>query len=310
MDLPPEYNKIFDKKLIIITGVARSGTTLLGKIVGSFSNAHYCFEPHTFILIPPLIQKGYLSEKQGSELLKALLFEELFLQILHGRYVNFNKNEDSYIGNYIDPEAIKLRWKNYKRRKDIIEYLKNYDYLFILKIPNIQPILETVKKIFKGVKLIHVIRDGNDVVSSSVRRDFYSRDYLNKRSIDWSEEINSLKEPWFIDKKNQGLFFKWNYYTRAAYIWRILTEMGLKFADHNKTNVLQLKHEDFIKNPIFLLGKIEEFSGQNRTHISMRHIETIKSYKQREYPDNTTNIELPEREKFVKLRKKLGYIKL
>jgi len=35
----------------------------------------------------------------------------------------------------------------------------------------------------------------------------------------------------------------------------------------------------------------------------------LLSISRGEYPDNTMNIESPEREKFVNLRQKLGYIK-
>ena len=57
MNLPPDYNKIFKNNLVVITGVARSGTTLLGKIIGSLSDTHFIFEPPTFRLIPPLIKE-------------------------------------------------------------------------------------------------------------------------------------------------------------------------------------------------------------------------------------------------------------
>lgn len=307
MDLAPDYNEIFANGLVVITGVARSGTTLLGKIIGSLSNTHYLFEPSTFRLIPPLIQECYLKERQGGEILKAILFEELYLQTIHGRYVNFNEKDDSYIGHYIDSEKIKLRWKKYKRRKDVIEDLEKNNYLFVLKIPNIQPSLNTLKNLFHDMKLIHCIRDGNDVVSSSIRRDFYTQDHLSKRNIDWSSEINSLKIPWFIDKKDRHFFSKWNHYTRAAHIWRILTEIGLKFADENKTNVFQFKFEDLIKNPEFFIEGIERFVGKKRTDITIQHLDSIRFYRQREYPDNTPNIEQPEREKFVELQKELGY---
>ncbi len=307
MELAPDYNKLFANNIVVITGVARSGTTLLGKIIGSFSNTHFIFEPPTFRLIPPLIEEGYLKERQGGETLKAVLFEELYLQIIHGRYINFNEKDDSYIGHYVNPEIIKQRWKKYRRRKDVIEDLENKNYLFVLKIPNIQPSLKTLKNLFHDIKFIHCIRDGNSIVSSSIRRDFFTQDYLNKRSVDWSNEISSIKIPWFINKKDYQYFSKWTQYTRAAYIWRILTEMGLNFADENKKYVFQFKFEDFINNPEPFVGKIEKFVGKKRSDITIQHIESIKSYKQLIYPDNTPNIEPPEREKFVNLRKKLKY---
>jgi hypothetical protein len=307
MYLPPDYNKIFANNLIVITGVARSGTTLLGKIIGSLLDIHFIFEPPTFRLIPPMIKEGYLKERQGCEILKAILFEELYLQIIHGRYVNFNDKDDSYIGHYVDSEKIKQRWKKYRRRKDIIDDLEKNNNIFVLKIPNIQPSLNTIIDIFPNLKLIHCIRDGNDIVSSSIRRDFYTLDFLNKRNIEWSYEVNSLKIPWFIEKKDRQFFSKWNQYTRVAHIWRVLTEMGLKFADDNKTNVFQFKFEDFIKDKESYIDKIEKFVGKKRTKITTQHLDSINTYSQFDYPDNTSNIELPEREKFVELRKNLGY---
>ena len=308
MDLAPDYNKLLANNIIAITGVARSGTTLIGKVIGSLTDTFYLFEPPTFRLIPPLIQEGYLKEKQGIQVLKAILFEELYLQIIHGRYINFNKKDDSYIGHYIDPEKIKERWNNFKRRKDVIEELEKKSFLFVLKIPNIQPSLETIKKIFPNIKLIHLIRDGNDNISSSIRRDFYTIEYLNKRDIDWSNEINSLKIPWFINKKDRELFSKWNQYTRSAHIWRVLTEMGMEFTNKNKKNVLEFKFEDFVKEPIPFIDRIEKFVGKKRTDITIKHIESIKTYKQRVYQDNTSNIESPEKEKYIELRKKLKYL--
>jgi len=307
MDLAPDYNKIFANNLVVITGVARSGTTLLGKIIGSFLDTYYIFEPPTFRLIPPLIHKGYLKERQGTELLKAILFDELYLQIIHGRYINFNEKDDSYIGHYVDPELIKERWKKYRRRKDVIEVLENNNYLFVLKIPNIQPSLNVLKNLFNDIKFVHCIRDGNNIVSSSIRKDFFTQDFLNKRYIDWSNEINSIKIPWFINKKDYSFFLKWNQYTLSAYIWRILTEMGLNYTKNNRKNVFEFKFEDFIKKPMKFAGEMEKFVGKKQTNITRKHLDSIKSYKQLIYPDNTPKIESPEKEKFVNLRKKLGY---
>lgn len=307
MDLTPDYNKIFANNLIVITGVARSGTTLLGKIIGSFSDTHYIFEPPTFRLIPPLIHNSYLKEGQGSQLLKAILFDELYLQIIHGRYINFNEKDDSFIGHYIEPEKIKKRWKKYRRRKDVIEDIQSKNYLFVLKIPNIQPSLNILKNLFNDIKFVHCIRDGNNIVSSSIRRDFFTQDYLNKRSIEWSNDFGSIKIPWFINKNDYQSFSKWNQYTRSAYIWRILTEMGLNYTKNNEKNVFEFKFEDFLKNSKPFVGQIEKFVGKKQTDITRKHLDSIKSYKQLIYPDNTPNIESPEREKFVNLRKKLGY---
>jgi len=307
MDLTTNYDSIFENRLIVVTGVARSGTTIIGKITGSLKNSHYIFEPSTFFLFPTLIKNKCVSEEQGESLFKAIMFEDFYLQIIQGRYVNFNKEEDSYIGNYLNLDNFDRRCKRLKRKMDVLEYLKNDDCRFIVKNPNLQPCMSILQRIYPGVKFIDVIRDGVDVVGSAIRRDFYSEKFLNERNVEWSYLINNLKVPWFVEEEERENFSHWNHYTRSAYIWRILTESGLKFAEDNKKNVLQFKYEDFIKNSEIFTTKIEEFVGKKRTDITMKHIESTKTYEYREYPDPTSNIESPEKEKFIELRKKLGY---
>lgn len=308
MDLTTNYDSIFENRLIVVTGVARSGTTLIGKITGSLKNSHYIFEPSTFFLFPTLIKNKCVSEEQGESLFKAIMFEDFYLQMIQGRYVNFNKEEDSYIGNYLNLDNFDRRCKKLKRKMDVLEYLKNDDCRFIVKSPNLQPCMSILQRIYPGVKFIDVIRDGVDVVGSAIRRDFYSEIFLNERNVEWNYMINNLKVPWFVEENQRYAFSNWNHYTRSAYIWRILTERGLKFAEDNKKNVLQFKYEDFIKNPETFVEKIWKFVGKNRTDITMKHIESTKTYEYRKYPDPTSNIESPEKEKFINLRKKLGYV--
>ena len=113
--------------------------------------------------------------------------------------------------------------------------------------------------------------------------------------------------PWFIEKKYRESFSKWNHHTRVAYIWRTLTEKGLKFASENKKFVMQFKLEDFMENPEIFVDEIERFVGQKSTGLTAKHIDSVKSHKNRVYPDNTQFIEESERKKFIELRQKLGY---
>jgi len=307
MELSPNYDEIFTDRLVVITGVARSGTSILEKIIGSFTDTYYSFEPVSFALIPPLIKNGFLPKEQGGELLKAILFEDIFLQMIHGRNVNFNEKDDSYIGNYIDPEIIKKSWSKFRRRQDVMEYLKETDYLFVIKNPNIQPVMDLIDNIFPGVRFIHILRDGNEVISSSIRKGFYSEDYFNKRSVDcWSgREINGINIPWFIEETEN--FSKWNQYTRCAHIWRILNEMGLKFAGDNADKVMQSRLEDVTTNPEKFVDSAERFLERKKTDITKKNLESIKTYQQMEYPNNTLHIEGSEKERYIKFMETLGY---
>ena len=58
------------KKIIIIAGPARSGTSILGKILGSCKNTEYWYEPETFQYISTLYNK--ISKKFGKYYLKGI----------------------------------------------------------------------------------------------------------------------------------------------------------------------------------------------------------------------------------------------
>ena len=76
-------------------------------------------------MLQNLIQEKYLAKKEGNVLLKSILFEDMYLSIIQGRYVNFNENNDSYIGNYVDINNVKESWKTFERRVDVLDYIKD-----------------------------------------------------------------------------------------------------------------------------------------------------------------------------------------
>ena len=166
---------------------------------------------------------------------------------------------------------------------------------------------DKVEDYLPEVKFVELVRDGNNVISSSIRRDFYSETDLNERLVMWSNRIDDLRIPWFIDQKYKKLFRKWNHQTRVAHIWRIQTQCGLDFASKNK-NILRFKLEQFAKSPNDFTKEVEKFLRRKRTEITNKNIKSVKTFKQRVYPDNTPDVLSPEKEKFISLRKKLGYL--
>jgi hypothetical protein len=82
---------------ILITGSARSGTSIMGKIIHSLKNVEYVFEPPTLVSLFSVIHE--MDEKHWSLLFQTYLYEEFLINAIAGRNLNFNTNDDSCIYN-------------------------------------------------------------------------------------------------------------------------------------------------------------------------------------------------------------------
>lgn len=126
LSVPYDYDKIFGKSTLFITGTGRSGTTLLGKILGSLENVYYLHEPNILHFLPVLHRNNASLQKQYAEMLKLILFEDYLLNLIHGRNVNFNELDLSYVGNYQKIDVVKERWSKFRRRQDVVDHLINF----------------------------------------------------------------------------------------------------------------------------------------------------------------------------------------
>lgn len=309
--IPPNYNDIFKRRVLIITGVGRSGTTILGKVFGSLNPAYYLFDAAIMRLLPILGVDKKTDKQTFSSLMQSLLFEDYFLQIIHGRKLNFNAQDDSYFNNYMSQKDAEQRWRQFSRRQDVMNYLKKARLLFVIKVPGFQPFCSVAEQIFPEAVFMHIIRNGNDVVLSAKKKGWYTDDFITTAMIDWVEKSKSqpnLNVPWYLDEQSKAHFAKWNQITRAASVWRNLTEQGMAFCQKNSKQCWQFKYEDFVKSPDALVARAEKAFKVRRTKITEAHLSSIKSHRMTQYPSIIKDIQAPEQAHFVSLMKKLNYL--
>ncbi len=68
-------NKIL-RNTIWITGCARSGTTILGKILSSLKGVEYAYEPEALLGLLPLVHN--IEKKYWNHIFESYLIEDLF----------------------------------------------------------------------------------------------------------------------------------------------------------------------------------------------------------------------------------------
>lgn len=287
--------KLFKNRLVIITGVGRSGTTILGKVIGSMQPCFYLFEPALL---------KYLSSFPYSEVFTKILFEDYFLPLIHGRG-NLNVNEWSYMGNYEPVQKINDRQKRLQRRSDAIYYVKLNNPLWVIKSNEFQHLMSFARVHFHNPRYIHIIRNGYDVVRSAVSRGWYTDDYCNNDIVENTYGGFAVRVPHFVsDHKDREKWAFWNAATRAACAWRHLTVQGMKYKKKCPESVIQFRYEDFCRQPLKFSSYLSTKLNLAQTELTMHHIKTVHSPDLKPF---NHNIDEPEQTKFYELNKRLGY---
>ena len=274
MRLPIDYKKLLTDRVIIITGAGRSGTSILGKVVGSMEPAYYLFEPSIMKFCNDL------------NTLRATIFEDYWLLQVQGRNRNNNTEDDSYYNNYNASSSL-------TNRNDAIE--ECYFSKLVIKLTEYQPMFGRMRHVFPGCKFVHIIRDGNDVVDSMCRRGWYTDDYMKTGFLDWVDN----GAPWFIDDDSKMRWYGWNQETRAACVWRCSTNS----VSHRVSDSCNVYYETLLKD-VSRLRTLKWFNLK-ATELTNQHALSIKEPK--EHPNIIDKIQQPERDKFLSLMGELGY---
>ena len=286
-------------KLIVITGFGRSGTTILGKVLGSMDNAVFAFEP-------PAMKT--LSEFGISNIPAKLLFETHFLPEIQGRG-NQNYLDDSCTHNYLDVDLVYRNSMNLRSRRDAEQYLADNDYKFILKNTCLQYNMGLIEQFFPGVKFVHIIRNGFDAIYSALSRGWYTDEYCNSDAVEDMIHHPKCDIVPYIDFESKFLWPDWNPATRAACAWRCAVTSGLRFKNANPDKCVQFKYEDFIKNTWRYVSMFQHKFNLSCSDLTLEHINSINDFKQKPQKNNVYSYQIvePERTKFINLNKKLKY---
>lgn len=205
MEFGVEWN--FDN-FIIITGVGRSGTTILGRILESLEN--------TFVLYEPVLPKYLMRYPTLDKAFRAILMEDYFMpMVLPG-----------------------------ERRKKKVLWLNGNNPRFILKTLESQFLIGRMRQIFPKAIIINAIRNGYDVIGSSVNRGWYTDDYLEHSLIDHVIRYRNCKIPWYMPERFRDLFIESDQVNRIALVWAVLVWEGMEHPE-----CVPWSYEVMMKNP-------------------------------------------------------------
>ena len=173
-------NKIL-QKTTWITGSARSGTTILGKILSTLKGVEYAFEPEIFYSLIPLIHN--VEKKYWTNIYETYLIEDLFCNLFLGRKINLKKNDDSSIYNSLNKKQINQKLHISLRRKEFDSFLKKNKKMLIIKIPDLARSLVKLQNYYPQNKFIVIQRNKSDIISSIIKKGWFKKGNIHTPEI-------------------------------------------------------------------------------------------------------------------------------
>ena len=252
-------NKILNN-LIWVTGCARSGTTILGKILSTLKNVEYGYEPEFLFGLLPKIHK--LHKQDWLDIYNTYIVEELFFNLCTGRKVNYKKNEDSYIGHSINSEDIKKKLNIEIRRIDFEEYLKKNKKQLIIKIPDVSKNLTILEKYYPKNKFIITKRNSESICASILKKNWFKRN----ESLPWIYNNPELF--------GENIYKKWIKLNEKKKAEIYIKEMN-KNCKKIKNKYIFV-YENLMKDPNKEINKICKFLNLKKTIKTKEIIKTVR----------------------------------
>ncbi|MBF0232789.1 MAG: sulfotransferase [Desulfamplus sp.] len=234
---------------ILLSGSARSGTTIIGKIIHSFENVEYVFEPPLLFSLISLIDS--LSESNWKLLYETYLYEEFYINSICGRSINCNRIDDSSIYKVKDNTQIENRLKNSLGKNEAEEIGKNR--ILAYKLPDIIPFIPNILNYYPTIRVIIIKRDAIDTINSLLTKKWFHDDSLKTNQI-WPFRIyEEMHVPYWVREEDDQKWLKMNEIDRCAYYYVRVSEGIEKI--HTK---IEISYRELLKNPIRVVSILAE----------------------------------------------------
>ena len=219
-----------DNKLIVLGGVGRSGTSILGKLVGSLSNVEFFYEPKTIDLLFSKVND--IEAESWKALFKRNIYDDLLINSLAGRCINTNRHDISSIYNYKDEGEVSLRLSR-SYPQDELDALANKQVIAFKLLDSIL-YTDRVQQHFPNLRALFIVRDPADTINSLYRKHWFSDKSLSINSpkpASVHKVHNSFRVPSFVGESDFDLWVSLSEHQRYGYYYSIVLKKMREYLD-------------------------------------------------------------------------------
>jgi len=260
------YDKCNDG--IVISGSARSGTTIVGNIIHSFKNVEYAFEPPLLYSLLPLISE--LNEDHWKLLYETYLYEEFLMSAISGRGINCNRMDDSSIYKVKSEKLINERLSKSLRKIDGEKLAQKSRIVY--KMPDVVPFLCRLKEYYPGTTVLIVLRKATYVFNSLLEKGWFSDKMLKEENLIWPYRcLNGIRIPFWVTSGDDKSWCEMDELHRIAYYY-----ISVHSPVEKIPNCITVKYDDLIENPLNTAKLMAEKLKLNFGDKTFEILDTVK----------------------------------
>lgn len=237
---------------VLVSGSARSGTTVLGKLIHSFSDVEYVFEPPTVIALFALLDA--LPESTWRFMYEAYLGEEFLANALAGRSINTNRADDSSIWAVKSEQEIKRRLERSWGKLELMGEAARS--VLAYKIPNIVPFLGQFHQRYPDTRLVVINRSAVETMQSLMRKGWF-HEIGDARNLVWPfREHDGVRIPYWVTDGDEDLWCRLGEIDRCAYYYLRMSD-----APPEGDKVLHLRYASLVTQPAKTAQQLADWLG-------------------------------------------------
>ena len=310
------FNECVDdglRNMIVVTGIYRSGTTITGKVIGSFKDIEYAYDPPLLFYLAYLQHLGRIKDSELLNLVRVYLYYDYYLNYLHGRY-NFRVKDEGSCILHMKP------CKEVLEKLFAVDNIKNANSKntrFAFKFCNLYDLIMPMVREYSKIKVIDLKRDLKQVFSSMLVKKWFFQDSLSTDSaVLWPFFNNTQrgKVPYIVTESDIDFWLKSNDITKSAYACCRFAEKKIKLneeiskLENTKEIYFELIYEDLVRDPSKTVKRISEFTGSQFGALTQQIVNDIRSTESRFDVDEMIKECDPKvKERFYQLNAILGY---
>ena len=246
-------------RFLLVSGSARSGTSIVGNLIASCQNIEYKYEPPLLPTLYALL--GRIPDEAWKLLHSTYLYEEILVGCLSGRSLNNNKTDDSSIFNYLPETEINRRLAMTLSRSDCESVCMKEMPLIMYKLPDIVKYIPKVSEIYPHFNVLVMRRKMIPTLNSLIKKAWFS----SGPNGDQSSQVYPFSQypaqgcagvhvPYWVESSHARWWSEASEIERCVYYYLINTPDDEEYS-------CVIDYENLLSNPDHCLGEICEKMG-------------------------------------------------